>query len=58
MLLKLAERKRRRPHSIMWYHNRRKQLGLPPKRMSTLEYMRYKKAFKKAKREYSYVKGY
>ncbi len=56
LLYKIANGKRK--HGIMFYHNRRKAMGLAPKRMSSMEYMRYQKAFKKAKRQYSYVKGY
>jgi len=58
MLLSKIAQRQKRPHSIMFYHNRRKALGLAPKRMSTMEYLQYKKAFKKAKRNYSYAKGY
>jgi len=57
LLYKIAQR-RKRTHSIMFYHNRRKSLGLAPRRMTTMEYMQYQKAFKKAKRNYSYAKGY
>jgi len=58
LLYKVAKNRKKRPHSIMYYHNRRKSLGLPPRRMSTIEYMQYKKAFKKAKRQYSYARGF
>ena len=57
LLYKIAEG-RKRTHGIMFYHNRRKELGLPPQRMSTMDYMQYQKAFKKAKRNYNYNRGY
>ena len=58
LLYKVANQRKKRPHSIMWYHNRRKELGLPPRHMTTLEYIKYQKAFKKAKRRYNQVRGF
>jgi len=58
LLNKVASTKRKRPHGIMYYHNRRKELGLPSRKMTTMEYLKYKKAFRKAKRNYNHVRGY
>jgi len=57
-LLKEAfEGRKRNHHSVLYYTNRRRQMGLPKRHMTIEQYIKYQKAMRKAKRDYSYVRG-
>ena len=56
-LYKLAKKRRQGPHGLLYQRNRRRKLGIPAKKMSVTEYIRYQRALKKSRRKYKRAWG-
>ena len=56
-LLKEAKKRRRSPHGLLYQRNRRRKLGIPSKKMSVMDYLKYQRALKKSRRKYKRAWG-